>query len=117
LPHPAVGLARALSFGDFLGHPQIGASLRLWPYAAWMRDAQGQERARAFIRLERFAEDVAGFEAHLGFRLALPRVNESARAPDWRPYYDDAAAALLADLCAGDIARFGYRFDDAAMRG
>jgi hypothetical protein len=48
----------------------------------------------------------------------LARVNESARLADWRGYYSDADAALLGDLCAEDVARFGYRFDDAiAPRG
>jgi hypothetical protein len=51
----------------------------------------------------------------LGFRLTpLPRANESARARDWRGYYSDADAALIAEDCAEDIARFGYAFDDPA---
>jgi len=57
-------------------------------------------------------EDLAPFEAHLGFRLIpLPLANASDRLRDWRGYYSDADAALIADLCAADIARFGYRFD------
>ncbi|MEY4984649.1 MAG: hypothetical protein RIR62_2915 [Pseudomonadota bacterium] len=110
--HPAVGLAKALSFGDFLNHPQTRTTLALWPYAAYMRDRTGQERATLYARIERLDEDLAPFEAHLGFRLTpLPRANESARARDWRPAYSDADAALVGDLCAADIARFGYSFD------
>ena len=112
--HPAVGLAKAHDFAGFLTHPQTRAAARAWPYGAWMRDARGVERAQAFVRLEHFAQDVAPFEAHLGFRLALPRVNESARARDWRPYFDDRTAGIVAADCAEDIARFGYAFDDAA---
>jgi hypothetical protein len=41
----------------------------------------------------------------------LARANESGRARDWRPYYDEGSAALIASLCAEDIARFGYHFD------
>ncbi|QYK43475.1 MAG: sulfotransferase family 2 domain-containing protein [Paracoccaceae bacterium] len=115
--HPAVGLAKALDFKGFLGHPQTRAAFRLWPYGAYMRDAAGVERARCFIRLEHFASDAAPFETHLGFRLPLVRSNASDRAADWRPYYDDASAALLAELCAEDVARFGYGFDDAAGEG
>jgi hypothetical protein len=60
-------------------------------------------------------DDLAPLEAHLGFRLTpLPRANESARARDWRGYYTDADAALIAEDCAEDIARFSYGFDDAA---
>ena len=111
--HPAVGLAKAHDFSGFLNHPQMQMALRLWPYGAYLRDAMGLERPAHFLRLEHLAEDIAPFEAHLGFRLMpLGRANESDRQRDWRGYYSDADATLLADLCAEDIARFGYAFDD-----
>ncbi|MBD3765207.1 MAG: sulfotransferase family 2 domain-containing protein [Rhodobacterales bacterium] len=110
--HPAVGLAQALSFSGFLNHPQTQASLTAWPYGAWMRDRHGVERCRLWLRLEHLDQDLAPFEAHLGLRLApIPRANASPRPADWRPFYSDADAALVARLCAPDIARFGYRFD------
>ncbi|NTT85536.1 sulfotransferase family protein [Tabrizicola fusiformis] len=110
--HPAVGLAKALSFSDFLHHPQTMTAFRLWPYGAYLRDRSGAERATLFARLEHLASDLAPFEAHLGFRLpVLPRINDSARDRDWRGYFRDADRALIADLCAADIARFGYTFD------
>jgi hypothetical protein len=113
--HPAVGLAKTLEFGAFLHHPQTRASLRMWPFAAYVRDASGVEQCRLFARLEHLDADLAPFEAHLGFRLSpLPRVNESVRARDWRGYFSDADAALVAELSADDIVRFGYGFDDAA---
>lgn len=108
--HPAVGLAKALTFSEFLNHPQTQASLRAWPYARYMRDAGGVERCNLFIRLEHFEADSAPLWAHLGFRLDLARVNASDRDADYRGYYSAADADLLADLCAEDIARFGYRF-------
>ena len=112
--HPAVGLAKALDFSAFLRHPHTQASLRMWPYGAYLRDGQGVERCRLFARLEHLEADLAPFEAHLGFRVTpLPRVNESTRTRDWRGYYTDADAGLVADVCAEDIARFGYGFDDA----
>ncbi len=111
--HPAVGLAKALDFSGFLNHPHLQASLRLWPYGAYLRDGRGVERAGLFVRLEHFAQDVAPFEAHLGFGVTLPRVNSSDRGMDWRPYYTDADAALIGDICCPDIARHGYGFDDA----
>ncbi len=87
----------------------------MWPAGAYLRDRTGAERCNLFIRLEHLPQDIAPFEAHLGFRLTpLARANTSDRATDWRGYYSDADAALLADLCAEDIARFGYGFDDAA---
>ena len=45
--HPAVDRARALDFADFLTHPQTAASLRAAPYASYMHDVTGQERATA----------------------------------------------------------------------
>jgi hypothetical protein len=110
--HPAVGLAKSHGFADFLSHPQTRTALALWPYGAYLRDRFGQERASLFARLEHLDDDLAPLEAHLGFRLTpLARANESGRARDWRPYYDEGSAALIASLCAEDIARFGYHFD------
>ena len=110
--HPAVALARSADFTAFLTHPDTRAALSAWPYPAYVTDAQGQERATLYARLEHLDTDLAPFEAHLGFRLTpLARANDSARARDWRPYYSDADAALVARLCAADIARFGYGFD------
>jgi hypothetical protein len=111
--HPAVGLAKTHDFSTFLNHGQTLTALRLWPYGAYLRLPDGTEKPTLFIRLEHFAEDVAPFEAHLGFGLPLRRVNASARDRDWRAYYSDADAALLAETCADDIARFGYGFDPA----
>lgn len=109
--HPAVTLAQGTEFSAFLNHPDTRASFATWPYPAYLRDASGTERPAHYIRLEALAQDIQPFEAHLGFRLDIPRANESDRARDWRGYYSDADAALVAGLCAGDIARFGYRFD------
>jgi hypothetical protein len=110
--HPAVGLAKTHDFSSFLNHPQTRAALILWPYTAYMRDRTGNERASLYARLEHLEADLAPFEAHLGFALApITRANASLRPVDWRSAYSDADAALLGDLCATDIARFGYRFD------
>ncbi len=110
--HPAVGLAKAHDFSGFLNHAQTRTALILWPYSAYMRDRFGQERASLFARLEQLDQDLVPFEAHLGFRLTpSPRANVSDRALDYRRYYNDADAALLAQISADDIARFGYRFD------
>lgn len=109
--HEAVRLARDLDFAGFLAHPHTQASLRAAPYGRYMTDARGRERADLYIRLERFDEDAAPLFAHLGFRFELPRVNASDRDRDWRGYYSDETAALVGDLCAEDIGRFGYGFD------
>ena len=115
--HPAVGLAKALNFSGFLNHPQTRTGLRLWPAAAYLRNRAGVGCCQLFARLEHLDTDLAPLEAHLGFRLTpLPRTNASTRARDWRGFYSDQDAANLADDCAEDIARFGYRFDDFTAR-
>ena len=113
--HPAVALARGLEFSAFLTHPQTQTALRAWPARAYMTDRHGIERARLYARLEHLDTDLAPFEAYLGFRLTpVARANASDRPVDWRGFYTDADAALVADICAEDIARGGYRFEDAA---
>lgn len=111
--HSAVALSKALNFSDFLNHEQTKMAFKNWPASAYMRTAQGDESCRLFLRLEHLDQDIVPFEAHLGFKLfPLQRVNDSKRQADWRPYYSEADAALLATLCSEDITRFGYRFDD-----
>ena len=109
--HPSVGLAKTHDFSGFLNHPQTVTALRLWPYSAYMRDRHGQDRCRQYVRLERLEEDMIPVDAHLGFRLRPEKANSSARQADWRPYYSDADAGLIAAVCAEDIGRFGYSFD------
>ena len=110
--HPAVSLANSSDFSGFLNDPQTVAAFRTAPAAAHTRDADGRDRATLCARLEHLADDLAPFEAHLGFRLTpLARANESRRPRDWRGLYSDRDAALVARVCAEDIARFGYRFD------
>ncbi len=110
--HPAVALAKATDFGGFLNAPETQASIFAHPYGRYMTTAAGTERCDCFIRLEHVAEDAGPFEAHLGFRLApLLPANVSDRPRDWRTFYSDADAGIIARICAADIARFGYGFD------
>lgn len=110
--HPAVALARRTDFTAFLNAPETQAAISAHPYASYVTAAGGRERCDLYLRLEHFETDAAPLETHLGFRPgALPRTNESARARDWRGYYADATAEIVARSCAQDISRFGYRFD------
>lgn len=113
--HPAIELAQSLEFRAFVQHPQILSAFQGSPAAAYMRHADGSEQCRLYIRLEHFQHDAQPLFAHLGFPLELPRVNESGRQRDWRPYYDDAAAEAIARACAADIAQFEYSFNDLPL--
>lgn len=109
--HRAVELAKELSFSDFLNHPETQVMLRAERYSDYVRMQSGDELEAHFIRLEALEEDLKPVEDHLGFKLDLPHVNRSERDADWRGYYSDADAALVADCYAEDIARFGYGFE------
>ncbi|MEL6563413.1 MAG: sulfotransferase family 2 domain-containing protein [Pseudomonadota bacterium] len=109
--HPAVALAQRVSFVDFTQAPEIRTAMRASPARHYMTDAAGTERCDAYIRLEAFSKDAEPLWSHLGFELCLPRANASPRDADFRGYYDDAARVAVAEDCAEDIARFGYRFD------
>ncbi len=108
--HYAVRAARRLDFGAFLRDPGIAASLRAYPYPRYLTDAGGVERADLYIRLEHLAEDIAPLEAHLGFALEIGHVNRSERVADYRHAYGKAEREIVAQICARDIARFGYSF-------
>jgi len=108
--HPAVHLARAVSFAEFVRAEATQAALRAAPYGSYLRGRDGREREALFIRLEHFEADAAPLWAHLGFALELPRFNASRRAAGHRGYYDEQTAKLVESVCAEDIARFGYGF-------
>ncbi len=108
--HPAVAAARGHDFAGFLRDPGVAASLARHPYGSYLRDADGVERADLFIRLEHLERDMAPLAAHLGFAPDLPHVNRSGRGGDYRAAYTDETRALVARICAEDIARFGYGF-------
>ena len=106
--HPAVALARALPFRDFVLHDLTAAAFRANPYAAYVAGG----RDPIFVRLEHLGADLAPFEALLGFRLEVPRANASARPRGWRDAYDAATRDRVGAICAEDARAFGYRFDD-----
>ena len=57
-------------------------------------------------------EDLAAFEAHLGFAIGpIGHLNPSTRPLDYRPSYTSSNADLIARAFADEIARFGYDFD------
>ncbi len=109
--HPAVPLAKTLSFAEFIRHRTIRAGFSV-SSSFYLRDRNGRDCADLYIRLEHLANDIAPLEAHMGFKLALPRSNASERPKDYRAAYTEADAEVIGDMCKSDIARFGYRFED-----
>jgi len=107
--HPAVRLAKASSFEAFLTAPQTRTSLRAHPVDSYLTDVTGRLHAGAYVRLEHLNEDLAPVTERLGFPMTLTRANASERPSDWAGLYSEETAALVAELCAPDIARFGSR--------
>lgn len=103
--HPAVTAAKSLEFRSFLRERQVQESFRLAPAASYVDRAP----APVFVRLEHLAQDLAPIEAHLGFKLEIGHQNASDRGA-YGLYYDVETQAIVEDICAQDIAQFGYRF-------
>lgn len=114
--HPAVERAKDTDFSGFLDNEQTQLSFKFWPYGAWLRQYESGEAPAQFIRLEQLSQDIIPFEEHLGTALNFNHLNISERQRDWRPYYTDADRQIVADICAEDIERFGYSFDDFDKR-
>lgn len=111
--HVVVTLAKQRDFASFVAEPAITVSFSRATAASYVTDRQGRLRADLFIRLEHLAQDIAPLQDHLGFELDIPHVNTSTRQADYRGAYTDETRALIAQICADDIARFGYKFDDS----
>lgn len=108
--HVAVRAAKELGFSEFLRAPAVAVSLRAGTYGSYVRGPDGAERCDLFVRLEHLGEDVPKVEEALDVKLGeFPRENVSVR-PDATSVYTDADREYVADLCAEDIKRFGYRF-------
>lgn len=108
--HPAVTLARQVTFAAFLADPNTQSAVRAAPYGSYVTGPDGQERCDLFIRLEHFEKDARPLWWHLGFELSLPHSNRSERRADYREYYDEASLCIVEEICGEDIHRFGYEF-------
>jgi hypothetical protein len=111
--HRSVMLAKSRSFEAFLSDTELQQSLQNSPARSYMLTAQGVERCDLYIRLEAFEEDAKPLFGHLGFDFALPHTNASARAGNYREYYNATTRAVVEVICREDIRRFGYRFDES----
>ena len=109
--HPAVRLAQQLEFNAFVLHDQTLASLRAAPAQSYMTDAKGVEHDGAYVRIERFEQDIAPVVSKLGFEIQLSRANATDRDPDWRKFYSDKAAESLFEATESDAMRFKYTLD------
>ena len=109
--HPAVHLAKVSEFTGFLNDAGTRATLRNDGAARYVSDRNGVDRCDLYLRLEHLNEDIAQLEDGIGVRLpAPPHENKSPRGA-YQGYYSDADQALVGQLFAQDVDRFGYGFD------
>lgn len=78
----------------------------------WIVDGEGRIAVDVVMRQERLEQDFSDFIRRYGLRLQIPagRVNESRHA-DYRSYYTDCDADLVARRHHRDVVLFGYSFD------
>ena len=114
--HPMIQAAIDMEFKDFIFTSIIKMACKRDATALYVTDAKGQLRCDAFIRLEHLETDLAPVEAHLGFRLSLPKANASEH-PITAEVYTKDMRQRVADLFAADIARFGYTFPEGGRTG
>lgn len=109
--HPVVWAAKRLKFHDFLRVPEVSEPLRDQTAEGYFRSSKGHQHEGLYIRIEHFEDEAEPLFEHLGFRLDLPWENKSKRIRDYRVYYSDDDVDFVADICADDIAKFGYAFE------
>lgn len=77
----------------------------------FVTDDQGNLAVDYLGRFETLDTDFRAICERIGIACRLPHKNSSAHR-DYRQYYDDATAALVAEHFREDIEYFGYGFDD-----
>ncbi|QXD16175.1 sulfotransferase family protein [Rhodocaloribacter litoris] len=89
----------------------ISKPLHFAPQTEWIMDLEGKQLVDYVGRFERFEADFAEVCRRIGVERQLPHQNSSHRRKDYRTYYDDETAQIIADVYASDLSYFGYSFD------
>ena len=78
---------------------------------AWLTNKEDTDIIVDFVgKVENIAEDMAIVQKILGIKEKLPHRNKTIRKPEYRKYYDDETAELIADVFSRDIEVFEYEF-------
>lgn len=113
--HYAVGLAKTVSFSEFVNDRTIQKSLSIGA-SHYLTDAAGRVRNAHYFRLEALDQDLSALWAHLGFDLSpIAPANRSNRKRDFRSYYSDQDAQIVSDISKQDIVQFSYSFSETGL--
>lgn len=118
LPHAVEGLD---DFADFIRHkfnPERPANFHLdvssTPQTEFLSDLRGKLHVDFIARFESLHEDYATICERLPKPgKPLPHKRKGNRKKDYRTYYTDETAAIVAQAYARDLEAFGYTFDPA----
>jgi hypothetical protein len=80
------------------------------PQTRWTHDAAGHQLVNFIGRYERLTDDFAEVCKIVGITVTLGREN-ATRHKDYRCYYSDETAEIVASLYHNDCRVFGYTFD------
>jgi hypothetical protein len=106
-PNRQRGLVRSMSFDEYIRW-RVAEDKHL--QSSFVVDSAGNQIVDFVGRFEHLADDFGIICQHIGWDLELPHENVSKHA-EYRSYYTDETAALVAEHFAEDIARFDYSFD------
>lgn len=98
-----------LAYGDN-ATPYYDNPKMFMPQVDWIADQDGRIMVDFVGRFESLHADFKVICAKVGIEADLPHLKQSTRG-DYRKYYDDETAAIVAQWFAKDIEIFGYRFD------
>ena len=107
---PQIIAAQTNDFDGFLSSTVIQSAFYSSPYRKYAANPD------LVLRSETLGDDLRQLGQRLSVAIRIPaRVNMSERQQDWRPYYSDETAALVAKMCAKDIADYGYSFEGVVL--
>lgn len=82
-----------------------------WDQMSYLCDKSGRQRVQNVGRFETLQDDFAKICKAIGLNAGpLPHRHGSGQKRDYRTYYSDRTAAVIADRFKRDIEAFGYKF-------
>jgi hypothetical protein len=106
-----VGMAEDAPFAEYLARISEIEHVQWMPQHAFIQDTDGNDLIDFIGRFETLEADTRRIFLRLGIDCpTLPHINASARAGDYRSYFDAGTRAAVARMYAADIERFAYRF-------
>ena len=79
------------------------------PQFEWISNRSGEIAVNKIMRFESLSSEFEELAHILGRRSTLPHVKKSDRG-DYRKYYDEETAEIVADWFDKDVSQFGYQF-------